>query len=132
MTFFQRLKRFLFGLLLGSILVFWFFGDRSEVLTAWMPNERVMKRLRETHLVLPDSMQCRLQCFQLDSLAVRELMVRGNVRFGKSETRRDPLLYTVDFSQHEPPLRITFACDDSTSALVGVLSLKGVMPCDCH
>lgn len=131
MNFFQRFKRYLFGVLLGLILVFFFFGDRAELLTAWMPNERVMKRLRETKLIIPDSVNCRLNCFQLDSASVRSLFEEGNVRFGRSETQSEPKVYRVDFEQHSPPLRMTFVCDDSTSALSGIISLKGVMPCEC-
>ncbi len=132
MNLFQRFKRYLFGVLLGLILVFFFFGDRVEVLTAWMPNERVMKRLRETKLEIPDSVKCRLNCFQLDSAKVAELISDdGNVRFAKSETRKEPILYRVDFEQHTTPVRVTFACDDSASAVVDVLPLEGLQPCDC-
>lgn len=132
MNLFQRFKRYLFGVLLGLILVFFFFGDRSELLTAWMPNERVMKRLRETRLEIPDSVKCRLNCFELDSAKVAELISDdGNVRFAKSETREEPILYRVDFEQHTSPVRVTFACDDSVSAVVDVLPLEGLQPCDC-
>lgn len=132
MTLFQRFKRYLFGVLLGLILVFFFFGDRAEVLTAWMPNERVMKRLRETKLEIPDSVKCRLNCFQLDSAKVAELIDDGgNVRFAKSETRSEPLLYRVDFEQHSTPVRISFACNDSVSAVVELLGLEGLQPCPC-
>lgn len=118
--------------MLGLILVFFFFGDRSELLTAWMPNERVMKRLRETRLEIPDSVKCRLNCFQLDSARVAELISDdGNVRFAKSETRIEPKLYRVDFEQHQPPVRVTFSCNDSTSTPVAVLSLEGLADCDC-
>lgn len=132
MTLFQRFKRYLFGVLLGLILVFFFFGDRSEVLTAWMPNERVMKRLRETKLEIPDSVKCRMNCFQLDSLSVRELIEEGgNVRFAKSETRVEPVLYRVDFEQNTPPVRVSFACNDSVSAVVELLALNGLQSCTC-
>jgi hypothetical protein len=132
MNLFQRFKRYLFGVLLGLILVFFFFGDRADLLTAWMPNERVMKRLRETRLEIPDSVKCRLNCFQLDSATVATLISGdGNVRFAKSETRQVPILYRVDFEKHTSPVRLTFACDDSTSAVVGVLPLEGLQACDC-
>lgn len=112
--------------------MFFFFGDRSEVLTAWMPNERVMKRLRETKLEIPDSVKCRLNCFQLDSAKVAALIADdGNVRFAKSETREEPILYRVDFEQHTTPVRLTFACDDSTSTVVGTMGLEGLVKCQC-
>jgi len=131
MNFFQRFKRFMVGVLLGSILVFFFFSDRSELITAWMPNERVMKRLRETTLLIPDSVRCRLNCHQLDSTKVSGLLTDGDVSFANSFTRQEPKLYKVDFEQHEIPVRLTFACTDSTSAVVEVLSLEGLRPCDC-
>lgn len=132
MNFFQRFKRFLIGVLLGSILVFFFFSDRSELLTDWMPNERVMKRLRETKLIIPDTVQCRLRCHQLDSAAVDGLISDdGDVNFANSFTRQEPKLYKVDFEQHTIPVRLTFECTDSTSAVVEVLSLEGIRSCDC-
>lgn len=132
MNLFQRFKRYLFGVGLGLIFVYFYFGDRAEVLTAWMPNERVMKRLRETVLVIPDSVRCQLNCYQLDSTAVATLINDdGNVRFAESETRIDPKIYRVDFEQHPIPVRISFSCDDSTSSVIDALPLEGLLPCDC-
>lgn len=131
MTLFQRFKRYLFGVLLGLILVYFFFGDRGEVLTAWMPNERVMKRLRETKLILPDSMQCRLDCFQLDSTAVNTLLEDGDVLFAESDTQSEPKVYRVQFEQRTPPLELTFSCTDSTSAVVGLSALGAGSDCPC-
>jgi hypothetical protein len=131
MTLFQRFKRFLFGVGLGIILVFFFFGNRSEAITGWMPNERVMKRLRETKLQLPDSVKCRLQCAKLDSTSVRNLFEDGNVRFRRSETKQEPKIYRVDFEQHNPPVQLTFSCDDSTSTIIGVEGVGVALSCNC-
>jgi hypothetical protein len=131
MNLFQRFKRFLFGVLIGIGLVFLFFGNRSETLKSWTPNERVMKRLRETKLILPDSLQCRLQCVKLDSLAFTRLLKDGNVRFRRSETKQEPKIYRVDFEQHNPPVQMSFSCDDSTSTVIGLVGLGARLQCPC-
>jgi len=131
MNLFQRFKRFLFGVLIGIGLVFFFFSNRSETLKSWTPNERVMKRLRETKLILPDSLQCRLQCVQLDSLAITALLEDGNVRFRRSETKREPKIYRVDFEEHNPPIQLSFSCDDSTSTVIGVEGIGLELVCGC-
>lgn len=132
MTLFQRFKRFLLGLGLGVILVFFFFGNRSESIKGWLPNERVMKRLRETKLQLADSVQCRLKCFNLDSMSVKNLFEEGNVRFRRSETKQEPKIYRVDFEQHNPPVQLTFSCDDSTSTVIDVMAVGAKVHCLCN
>lgn len=131
MNFFQRLKRYLLGVALGIVLVLFFFNDRIDLFTSWMPNERVLERLRQTDLVIPDSVECRLNCHQLDSAAISGLLSEGDVNFAKSFTNQEPKLYKVAFEQHEIPVRLTFACTDSTSAVVEVLSLEGLQTCNC-
>ncbi len=131
MNFLQRLKRFMIGFGIGLILVYFFFSDRLDLLTSWLPNERVMERLRQTELLLPDSMLCRLNCHHLDSARVADLLIDGDVSFSTSLTRQEPKLYKVDFMQHEIPVRLSFLCTDSTSAVVDVLSLKKLQPCNC-
>ena len=131
MTLFQRFKRYLFGVLLGLILVYFFFGDRGEVLTAWMPNERVLKRLRETKLILPDSVQCQLKCFQLDTTAVSTLLDEGDVLFAESDTQSEPKVYRVQFEQRTPPLELTFSCTDSTSTVVDLSAMGAGSDCPC-
>lgn len=130
MTLFQRFKRYLLGVGLGIILVFFFFGNRGDSIKGWLPNERVMKRLRETHLQLPDSLKCRLQCANLDSASVKNLFEEGNVRFRRSETKQEPKIYRVDFEQHTPPVQLTFSCDDSTSTIIRIEGLGLSCICD--
>lgn len=131
MTLFQRFKRYLLGFGLGIILVLFFFGNRGDSIKGWLPNERVMKRLRETQLQLPDSLKCRLKCANLDSTSVKNLFEDGNVRFRRSETKQEPKIYRVDFEQHSSPVQLTFSCDDSTSTLIGIVGVNVALRCNC-
>lgn len=131
MNLFQRFKRFLLGVLIGLGLVFFFFGNRSETLKGWMPNERVLKRLRETHLVIPDSLRCKVECAKLDSSSLKDLFKEGNVRFRRSDTHKEPKIYCVDFDENTPAFQMYFSCDDSVSTLIEITSISSTLSCPC-
>jgi len=127
----QRLFRYLTGVLIGLLFVFFFFGNRS--CTDWMPNKRVLKRLSETELIVSRKARCQMDCMQLNDEDIRFIISNGNVDFKASDTESIPLRYILDVQRDEnKSYRMEFIAADSTSTLDEV-SLKGFSGnCNCQ
>jgi len=131
MGFAKRFRTYMIGFFLGCVMVFFMFNDRLSMLTAWMPNNRVLLRLQLTEVLYTDEALCQLRCFDLDTADVSVVRHTGDVRFNLSETRVEPKIYVVDTRLHDRLVRMSFTASDTTSILSLVevpLSQKG---CDC-
>ncbi len=131
MTFARRLRTYLIGFFLGCVVVVFMFNDRLSVLTAWMPNNRVLLRLQLTEVQYTDDALCQLKCFDLDTADVTVARKTGNVRFNLSETRVEPKIYVVDTRLHDHVVRMSFIASDTTSILSRVQVPLWQKSCDC-
>src|SRR6056297_1787756 len=96
MKFTRRLRLYLTGFLLGSILVVFFFRERLSVLTSWLPNNRVLFRIENTMSGTTERAKCQMNCFQVDSAMINYAFEEGDVQFGMSETHAEPKVYIID------------------------------------
>ncbi len=99
----QRLNRFLFGFVLGLILVVFFFGDRDWL--GWTPNSKVLQRLRETKTEMTDYIVCRQNCIEISDDEILLMLDMGKVRFKESEVHEEEKMYIVE---HETEKGIIF------------------------
>lgn len=81
MKFSQRLAYYLFGLLLGGIIVYYFI-DSKETSFCYLPNCRVLKDLRSKPLTLSDEAEIKLKTYTLEE--VKKCLTYGDVDFSKS------------------------------------------------
>jgi len=95
MTFFQRFKRFLFGVAIGVLLTGIFFKDRANFLTSWWPENVVLREFSETEIILSDKAQCQFQYYQLDNTDVAKLLEDGDVVFSESQVKEKPYVYSI-------------------------------------
>lgn len=131
MKFARRLRSFLIGVGLGCILVVFFFHDRLNLLTDWLPNERVLVRLQMTEAAYTPEAMCRLECLGLDTADVSLLKREGNVRFKLSDTRTEPKRYRVDHRFGDHLVRMTFDADEIASTLTEVDRPNAPVACPC-
>ena len=131
MKFARRLKLYLIGVLMGCVLVVFFFNDRLSVLTSWLTNNRVLLRLEMTTNEISASADCMMKCAQLDTTHLEELYRDGDVNFELSQTRQDPKIYVVDIRLKDRLSRFEFAAADSTARLQNVIFPNGDLSCDC-
>ncbi|MEM9053643.1 MAG: hypothetical protein AAGC47_16430 [Bacteroidota bacterium] len=131
MKFTRRLRLYLTGFLFGIILVIFFFGERVSVLTAWLPNNRVLQSLEDTYQGESDLAQCQINCFELDTAAISFSFDEGDVQFGMSETRSVPKMYVVDTRYEDRLIRLSFETADSLSTLVNVELPADGRACNC-
>lgn len=116
----QRFQRYFIGVMIGLLLVFVFFGERS--CNDWMPNQRVLLRLSETDLIVTKNARCQLDCYSLDNDDILYALENGKVNFKKSDPQAYPLIYVVESEIEEKDFEVTltFEARDSTSTLVEV------------
>lgn len=95
MKFQQRLNRYLLGVVIGLVLVFVMFNGRDWL--GWLPANRVKARIENSELTWDENMRCRLMCHGFTKPTILDLVKRGDVDFGASETKSKPREYQVHF-----------------------------------
>lgn len=88
--FWRRLRLYLFGVIIGLIGVYFFFGNRNyKVLT---PGMLKLDQLAGQTIQYSDTATCEMKCENVDSGEVKEAMLVGKVNSKKSQ----------DFNVHHP------------------------------
>ena len=116
----HRFKLFGIGLAIGiALLVFFLNGKKSRC--SWFPNERILKIIREKHLVYSDRLQDQITNQQIDSAYVNAILLDGNVDFSKSQTRNKPCRrYHIDYYSKEKSAVLQVKICDSIATLSGL------------
>lgn len=91
MNFFQRLKYFSFGLTLGIIIVFSFFGKRF-ISCSYFPNSRVLDNIRKKEILFDiyynhNFFEKNLEKYNNQHFVYYKLLIYGKVNFDKSIIR---------------------------------------------
>lgn len=117
---------------MGCIVVAWAFGDKIDLFTSWMPNERVLVRLQQTEMKQTQKAKCLMDCLGIERTHIDALKQEGDIDFKASETQNKPLIYIVN---HNDSLlgnyQLSFAASDSTSTIIDAKLEKGKMDCAC-
>lgn len=91
--FIKRLGYFLVGLSIGIVFLTFFLKKKSDetgVSFCYFPNCRVLKDLRSKPLYYSDRISEMLQNKELDTLALNEFFINGDVNFSSSDTAAKP------------------------------------------
>ena len=132
MNFARRIKLFFIGMLLGTGVVILFFGDKLNLFTSWMPNDRVLLRLQQTDLQMTSKAKCLLDCYEITRSEIDDLIFNGNVNFSESKTQQKPLEYRVD---HENEILgnyfLVFEAADSVSTITNARLPNSSKACEC-
>ena len=93
-------KRFFFffiGVFLGSIMVYFIFGDRDFQCNFW-PNSRILSELRERELSVEEQPAQFLSLEGKDTTLLHNMLLMGEIDFGRSQTRLDSCnSYHIEF-----------------------------------
>ncbi|HXC03993.1 MAG TPA: DUF4258 domain-containing protein, partial [Bacteroidia bacterium] len=88
----RRLQLYLFGFVLGGIIVY--FGimkNRPDgALTSWLPTNRIIMQLDTNKMVLTKHAQCRMLCRGITQEEIKDVIKHGEVNFSKSEVHATP------------------------------------------
>jgi len=83
MKFSQRFAYYLLGLLIGGIIVYYFF-DAKDTDFCYMPNCRVLKDLRSKPLTISDKAQVSFNDALINMNDIKMCLTHGDVDFDKS------------------------------------------------
>lgn len=120
MKFKQRLGYYLGGFSIGLIfLAFFFSGKRTSC--AYGPEARVLKNINTKPLVISDAIEKKLEGFKIDSLALKNSLSIGDVKFSLSDTKRDSCkLYVIENDISTSVFQFTVENCDSLAKLIAV------------
>ncbi len=88
MKLIQRVAWYSGGFVIGIIVLMFFLGGKKTSCD-YSPNARTLKNLRSKKLVIPTHVQENLSNYSLDSTAIKEILKKGDVIFGESNTSLD-------------------------------------------
>jgi hypothetical protein len=85
--FLRRLRFYLIGVALGSVMVVFYFKDRTSVLTSWLPKHRVMWDAQHYPHSTESLHKCYLNCLQISPELWNDFITDYQVEFGRSDVR---------------------------------------------
>ncbi|MEK6614807.1 MAG: DUF4258 domain-containing protein, partial [Bacteroidota bacterium] len=125
MTTPKRIRLYLYGFLIGCVMVY-FVLFRGRNRSYWLPENRVKEQLMKGNLVFTRHAQCRMKCRAITEDEVREILKNGNVNFSESHPHDTPCpSYALDGTTSDKQnVRIVFAsCDTISTKVVTAIDL---------
>ncbi|MFM9986307.1 MAG: hypothetical protein ACKVOK_13800 [Flavobacteriales bacterium] len=120
MTLRQRVARYLLGLFIGSVVVFFMFPNYDWL--GWTPNKTLMKQIRESRWEANERGQCMLSCTMTTNEQIQVIRSSGEINFSKSDAQATPKRYRVEYGEMGLDVFVTdtlitlFGIDSKTSA----------------
>jgi hypothetical protein len=132
MAFLKRLKYYLIGVGIGSLMVFGMFGRRNDIQCAYFPEARTLKSIGEKELVASKKANCQYACAGYDSTTIKDLLIAGDVDFDKSETKNEGChVYYISTESNGKEIVAYFENCDSTATIIK-FDLPVTLSCDCN
>ena len=93
MPFLKRLGFYLFGLAIGIVFLAMFLKKKSAetgVYFCYLPNCRTLKDIRSKPFYYSDEVKEQMNSKAIDTTAIRDFFVDGDIDFGNSDTKSSP------------------------------------------
>lgn len=118
--FFRRLRFYVFGFLLGCVLVY-FVLLRGKDRTGWLPERRVIEKIDST-LSLTSPMKCLMDCDSISTADLHAIIKGSDVDFGESITQKKPFrMYVLKGKLRTgEEIKMNFDVCDSASILTKI------------
>ena len=88
MSFYNRLVFYLFGVLFGIFVIWFSLSFREEPIRFnYLPNARVVNHILKKNLHTSEYVKCKMICYKIDSLLLRQYISHSKVDFQKSQIR---------------------------------------------
>lgn len=123
----RRIFLYLFGVGLGIIVSFLFFGDR-DVDFSYLPNARTLKHLRSQETQVSKQAICQLECVGLNELFFENIFNHGDleVDFSSSDVNGACKTYQIEIKGEKFSKFHINDCDS-----LSLLTYVEVQNCDC-
>ena len=117
MQLLKRIGYFLVGLAFGSVALF-FFWKQKNVEFDYLPNARTLKNIRVKPRLFSKEATLTMQQNEIDSIIIANILIYGEVDFGKSKPRQKPCReYWVDSENLETQISLVVKNCDSTATI---------------
>ena len=129
----RRIRLFLIGVLLGSIVMYFFvFKDRNVYKS---PSEVLHDKLQHSKLTISSKATCEINCYALTSDEIQAFLKTGDVNFGASQVHKKPCpIYVLEGKSNSgKDLSLSYQqCDSSVEIISVGLNPKIKETCGCN
>ena len=88
MGFYYRLIFYVSGVLLGIFILWFSLSFREKPISFnYLPNARVVSHILKNNLHISEYVKCKMVCYKIDSLLLRQYISHSKVDFKKSQIR---------------------------------------------
>ncbi len=129
----RRIRLFVFGVLLGSIIMYFFVFKNRNVYKS--PSEVIHGKLQSQHLEYSKHALCRMKCRNISESEVKEILLNGEVNYSKSQVHDKPCpSYALEGKTSDgQTVRIVFAeCDAVTKVITAIDLGLANDSCNCE
>jgi hypothetical protein len=113
-------------------MVVFIFNDRLNILTDWLPNNRVLIFIEETYTGADSMGECQARCLGIELEGIEKRLVEADVMFDQSETKGEKKTYILNDIIEGHYTEMHFATTDSTSKLISIRQPERAISCDCE
>jgi hypothetical protein len=128
----RRIRLFVFGVILGSIIMYFFvFKDRNIYKS---PSEVIHGKLQSHELVYTKHASCRMRCRGISESEVKAILLNGEVNYKKSQVHDKPCpSYAFEgITEDGQNVRIVFAeCENVTKVITAIDLGSEKESCSC-
>ena len=127
MDFLRRLKYYLIGVGMGTLLVWGIFKDRE--LGTWTPKNQVNEDIQKMSIDFTSYIECKLACLEIDTILLKQKVILGDINFKESEVEdQKDRTYVIEL---EDEVINSIQVNISTNALDFVeINTKANCPCN--
>lgn len=123
----RRIRLFVFGVVLGSLVMYFLVFKNRNVYKS--PSEVIHGKLMSHAMQLSLKAQCNMQCYHISESEIKEILIQSEVNYSKSKVHEKPCpFYALEGKTSKGRnLRVEFAeCDSLTKVLSAMdLSITG-------
>lgn len=113
----KRFALYGFGFAIGLVLVFFFLGGKKASCN-WLPNDRMLKIIRQKQINYSAGTQQMINNTEIDSLDINLILDHGDIDFSKSQVKNNPCRkYLINGTQEQKNISLTVKICDSIATI---------------
>ena len=113
----KRFALYGFGFAIGLVLVFFFLGGKKASCN-WLPNDRMLKIIRQKQINYSLETQQMINNTEIDSLDINLILDHGDIDFSKSQVKNNPCRkYLINGTQEQKNISLTVKICDSIATI---------------
>ncbi len=113
----KRFALYGFGFAIGLVLVFFFLGGKKASCN-WLPNDRMLKIIRQKQINYSAETQQMINNTEIDSLDINLILDHGDIDFSKSQVKNNPCRkYLINGTQEQKNISLTVKICDSIATI---------------